>query len=227
FTINASVTCRDADCGTVQGTARYNTSGLEPDTAVSDVEGTTPFYTHGSNPKTCGTMSQGESCTLMWTANASGCLGDQYSLDVRFGGDVPANDTGNSRVEIGKVLILNVSANKIDWGKKDPSLNSVAAPNNPIRIGLDPASNDASGLYIRGTDLTNDSESTVIGVSNISWCVGCAGPSTATAMRNDYSLIRENVESGDFFGTDFWLSTPPVYRALYTGKMTIKANTTW
>jgi hypothetical protein len=44
FNVNASVTCRDADCGTVYGTIRYNASSANPDTAVSEKKGSTPFY---------------------------------------------------------------------------------------------------------------------------------------------------------------------------------------
>jgi hypothetical protein len=44
FNVNASVTCRDDNCGTVYGTVRYNASSANPDTAVNITIGDKPFY---------------------------------------------------------------------------------------------------------------------------------------------------------------------------------------
>jgi hypothetical protein len=44
FNVNATVTCRNADCGNVYGTVRYNASSANPDTAINTTLEATPFY---------------------------------------------------------------------------------------------------------------------------------------------------------------------------------------
>jgi len=47
FNVNASVTCRGGNCGTVNATVRYNASSANPDTAINNTDGATPFYIVG------------------------------------------------------------------------------------------------------------------------------------------------------------------------------------
>jgi len=224
FTINATVICKDANCGVVQGRARYNSSGTEPNTDISTAPGTTPFYTFDSNPQSCGTLNQDQNCTLIWKVNSTGSLDSYYNIDVLFSN--PSNDTTNSLIRIGLVLVLNVSTDTINWGNLDPNINGTSAPANPYQVGLDKNSNDASGLYIMGTNLVG-STSTPIEVSNISWCKECSGYLTSTRLNNTYQLIQSNPPSGVNYNTYFWLDTPPVYYGYYSGLVTIMANTSW
>jgi len=46
FNVNATVTCRNANCGNVTGYLRYNASSSNPDTLISNITGVTPFYTN-------------------------------------------------------------------------------------------------------------------------------------------------------------------------------------
>jgi len=223
FTVNSTVTCRDANCGVVQGRVRYNSSGSEPNTNIP--ASGSPFFTLESNPQSCGTLNQDESCTLIWKVNSTGNLDDYYNIDVLFLN--PSNDTTNSLVRIGLVLVLNVSTNIIDWGSLNPNINGTAAPGNPYQIGLEYNSNDAAGIYIKGTDLTG-ATSTPIEVSNISWCNGCSGYSTSTRMSNSYQTLKASpVPSGFTYNTYFWLDTPPVYTGAYSGTITVMTNTSW
>ena len=223
FTVNATVICRDANCGSVQGRARYNSSGSEPNTDISTTPGATPFYTFDSNPQNCN-LNQDDNCTMIWKVNSTGSLDSYYNIDVLFSN--PSNDTNNSLVRIGIVLVLNVSTGSIDWGNQDSDQQGLAAPGNPYQVGLDENSNDAAGLYIKGTDLTG-STSTPIEVSNISWCKECSGYLTSTRMNNSYQLIQSSPPSGITYDTYFWLDTPPVYYGQYTGSITIMANASW
>ena len=47
FNVNATVTCRNADCGNVYGTVRYNVSSANPDTPINTTKGDIPFHTVG------------------------------------------------------------------------------------------------------------------------------------------------------------------------------------
>ena len=44
FTVNATVTCINGDCGTVTGLSRYNISSLNPDTSINTTEGDVPLF---------------------------------------------------------------------------------------------------------------------------------------------------------------------------------------
>ena len=139
---------------------------------------------------------------------------------IRFAEDICSNKFFSS------LSILNISTDSIDWGNQDSDQQGLAAPGNPYQVGLDENSNDAAGLYIKGTDLTG-STSTPIEVSNISWCNGCSGYVTSTRMNNSYQLIQSSPPSGVTYSTYFWLDTPPVYYGQYTGSITIMANASW
>jgi len=48
FNVNATVTCKDAPCGNVYGTVRYNASSANPDIAINTTQGDKPFYIAGN-----------------------------------------------------------------------------------------------------------------------------------------------------------------------------------
>jgi hypothetical protein len=50
FNVNATVTCRNANCGNVYGTVQYNASSAYPDTAINTAQGATPFYIVDATP---------------------------------------------------------------------------------------------------------------------------------------------------------------------------------
>ncbi len=92
FTVNATVTCTGA-CGNVNGTVRYNYSSAQPDTKVNTTAGDVPAYTLSGNPQSCGSLSNGQSCSLQWTVNATGLA--SYLLDVNFTSAEASARTGN------------------------------------------------------------------------------------------------------------------------------------
>ena len=108
FNVSINVTCLDASCGTVTGVLRYNNSaGLNPDTTVSNSTGTTPFYVISSaNPKSCGSMTAGQTCQLNWIVNATATTDAQYWLDINFTSDKPdvaATDSGNFQIDFAPI----------------------------------------------------------------------------------------------------------------------------
>jgi len=105
FIVNATVFCRNGECGSVQGRVRYNQSGAEPDTDISTSEDA-PFYIMGgSNPEVCygNPLSLNEYCNVTWVINATGFFGSSYKIGVLFESDmsnVDANQTENNTVNI-------------------------------------------------------------------------------------------------------------------------------
>ncbi|MCK4635108.1 MAG: hypothetical protein KAT37_04500, partial [Candidatus Aenigmarchaeota archaeon] len=145
FTVNATVICRDGNCGEVKGTTRYNASGSNPDTNISTIPGATPFYTFDSNPKSCGTLDKNENCTLIWSVNSTGSLGDYYKIGVLFNGVGVNNHTENNTIEIGKVLVMSLTFDTVNFGLLSPGDTEKPAENNSdeyYNISIDPNSND-------------------------------------------------------------------------------------
>jgi len=76
-----------------------NSTGEINDTASTD----DITVTEPENPKSCGSMSQGDSCTIKWLVNATGATNTAYKIDVNFSSNntnVGWNDTNNSIVKI-------------------------------------------------------------------------------------------------------------------------------
>ena len=229
FTINATVICRLGDCGVVNATARYNASGSNPDTAISTTPGATPFWSYDANPQSC-VLDQDENCTVIWRVNASGELKSKWYIDVLFTSQYAnANNTNDSLVEIGKILILIIENNTLSFGEQEPSMSNLGP--NSTHISLDPNSNDADGIYIKGTDLICKQFSNYkIGVGNISWCrdypTACTGPDL-NFLSHEWQLFAGYTQSGTSYLLSLWLDTPPVYYGDYEGSVMIMANTSY
>jgi len=72
FWVNATVECKDGNCGNIFGTVRYNASSANPDTHIKTIEGATPFYdTSGIINKTIATSASGSSGDVTSKINAS------------------------------------------------------------------------------------------------------------------------------------------------------------
>ncbi len=158
FTINATVWCWYGDCGTVSGTARYNATTSAPDTSIPVSSGADLYIQGGPNPKSCGAMAKDSKCTLAWNVNATGALNKAYEVDVKFTSTYPTeNDTSDSTITLGKILLMALGFTNIDFGAGDPG-STIPAQNNTdqlYNITLDPNSNDADvGLWVKGENLT-------------------------------------------------------------------------
>jgi hypothetical protein len=229
FTINATVICRLGNCGLVRGYARYNSSGTEPDTEIPQSSGT-PFFTFESNPQQQN-LGRDENTTMIWTVNSTGNLGDIYKIGVRFNTSQLDNHTDNNTVEIGKILIMNLTFSTINFGVLDPGDLDQPAENNSdeyYNISIDRNSNDLDYLWIKGTNLTGEAwPSYRITPQNISWSfTNDAG--TGTSIGYTYSQMSTDVPSGQNLTTYYWIDVPYGKMAQsYIGTLTIMANATW
>ncbi|MEA3255725.1 MAG: hypothetical protein U9Q22_07830 [Candidatus Altiarchaeota archaeon] len=235
FVMNASVTCRGADCGNVDGTARYNTTSSQHDTEMPVGSGS-PFHIVGAqNTQDClnNPLSQNESCTLNWTVNATGAVYSTWNVGVKFTSQSAGTaSTDSAEISIDMVLVMTVSNYTLDFGvgidSVDPSENCSSAKNDPITITMDENSNNADAIWIKGTDLTAGANA--IGVGNITWS---KGTSCATAkgdgnfLSYDYKKVHETLVAGDSIDTYYWIDIPPTPFAVYTGSMYIMANASY
>jgi len=123
FTLNATVTCEGNPgdtCGTVTGIARYNSSGVEPDTQISTTPGAQPFYAN-IGTQNCGTLSYGESCTLNWTINAT--QAGKWNVDVNFSSPysmIESNNTGNAEINVTPTPLLAID---LTYPSSDPNIS--------------------------------------------------------------------------------------------------------
>ena len=242
FTINATVICTDGDCGTVTATAQYNSTGLYPDTAISTAVGASPFYTYSSNPDTT-TLNQDESYTFIWHVNSTGSFNSAYKINVKFTATgANPNNTENSTVIIGKVLILNVSfpSDIVSFGALEPDLVSVKLPatgnGNPSQyvVTLDNKSNDADGIWIKSTNMTHITlaasnslgNNNRIPVYNTFW--NKTGAATDTALSYTYGSIQPGAVAGWFTNLNFFIDMPGgKLPGQYNGTITIMANASY
>ena len=85
FVANATVTCRNGDCGTVYGTIRYNKSSAYPDTAINTTTGATPFYlTSPGGEKKMSPATEARNSTADETARVSNS-DDDYAHEACSG----------------------------------------------------------------------------------------------------------------------------------------------
>ena len=167
FVVNATVYCRAADCGNVNGTVRYNKTSQTPDEPVSDITGDTPFYIISNiNTINCTSnpLTEDEYCNLSWTLNATGALSERYELDVFLESNATSsNNTDDSTLKIDLALIIGLEFTEINFGILDPgSVNQPADNNaNGYNVSVDINSDDVENLWVRGTNLTNDNSDTL------------------------------------------------------------------
>jgi len=70
---------------------------------INTTVGATPFYTTDLNPKSCGSLSNGQTCQLNWTLNTTGEINSIYKIDVKFNSSISENldnDTKDAFINI-------------------------------------------------------------------------------------------------------------------------------
>lgn len=231
FTLNATVTCQYGDCGEVNGTARYNTSGTAPDTAIPELSGT-PFHTASKqNPLSC-TLNQGEQCNLTWSVNATGSIGSVWSVDVNVSSNVStvaANDAANAQVEIfGEKVDLALHWDAANFGSLVVGTEDNAATNNSDKTyNISITSGSDADVWIRGTDLAQENGDDTIGITNLTWNATKNDPTYAAPVTKQFQLLRSGVSAGTNITTYFWMDTPyGIFADNYTGALEVKANRT-
>ena len=234
FTLNASVTCMQGVCGTVNGTARYNDSGTDPDTTVNITYGATPVFVDEQIPlaeKTCGVLSSGDECNLSWVLNATGTIGGDVRLGVIFNGTsagVPQNHTDNATISIfGCVTDITTTWSGIDFGELLPNTVGNAASGNDgglYNITVNPGSCNTD-IYIKGTNITNETFGSHIPIINFSWSSTANVYGSSSAMQETYISLKPNVPQNTNVTTWYWLDVPPVYAGAYNGTIYVSGVT--
>ncbi len=238
FTVNATVYCRQAGCGNVQGTVQYNGSSTNPDTPVNVTTGDKPFFINETSAvavKNCPTnpLSRNEYCNITWTVNASGNINSAYKLGVLFNSTISGvsnNHTTNSTTTIvGCVADLTLQWSSINFGALNPSSTQNAASGNAnkqynITINYGSCTPD---LWIRGEGLTNTTLGYTIGVGNLTWSNSTNNYANSYNMTTYYRLVDEDVPEETNDTTYYWLNVPAVAAGgPYKGNITIMTNRT-
>jgi hypothetical protein len=229
FDANVTIKCSNGDCGDVNASLRYNSSGLEPDTTVPEASGE-PFHTVGSNKKSCD-LNQGENCTVSFDVKASGQQNEAYALDSILESDnAQTNDTENVNVTIDVVLITSFNYSEVNFDSTPPD-ETVAAPGNTAgnySFSLSENSNDADGVWIKMTNLSQVDGSYEIRPKYTKWSLKppCS-LSGAYNMTRGYSEVVDTLNAGESITQCYWQEIPFAKRSgNYLGTMSIKVNTT-
>lgn len=232
FVVNATVICLGGECGGVNGTVRYNWSSAEPETPLNETLGDKPFFvneTPASAAKDCpnNPLTSGENCTLSWVINASGSTGNKWSIDVVFNSSVENitdNDTANSIISIiGCPVDFTLQWSNISFGNAVPNTGENAAAGNDddeYNVTVN-AGSCLTDLYIRGTDLENDTSSYIIGADNITWSNTTNTYSESHSLSKNNVLLQDSVAPVKNITTWYWLNTPPVAAGRYNGTVWI------
>ncbi len=234
FLLNVTVICQYGDCGAVDGTARYNASSTEPDTAIPETDDT-PFHTAiKSNPLTCdSTLERDTACNLTWQVNATGEPDSRWLLDVNVSSSLDTvqwNDTGNADIEISTFAIdIQLQWDVIDFGdlllgeQNNPAANNTDGGYN---LTVTSSTTEPVDLWTNMTDVTQDDGDDVIGATNMSVHTD-DNPDAADPLSPTFSLLTSGVAPGTNVTTYYWLDTPLGIGAdSYTGTLWVKANAT-
>jgi hypothetical protein len=226
FNLNATVVCKDGPCGEVSGTVMYNLSSSHPDTPLSAIEGEKPFFIQeipANSKKSCGLMYSGNFCQLNWTINATGDVNSDWKIGVLFNSsyvDMKENSTENATVSIFPCTVdFNLSWSSIDFGLLDPNTgphNASGNSDNEYNITVNRGSCNLD-FYINGTDLTNTTLDSKIGVDNVTWSNTTNDYSESFNLSSVISVLKLNVPQNMNVTNWYWINVPSVYAGNYNG----------
>lgn len=232
FTVNATVYCRDSDCENVYGTVMYNLSSLNPNTPINVTQGDKPFYIQESTPlamKACPTnpLVKDEFCNITWTVNATGNVNTAWKIGVLFNSSYASIQPNNTLNAIVSILSctedFNLTWSSIKFGLLNPSSgpnNASGNSNNEYNISVNSGSCDLD-FYINGTDLTNTTLNSIIGVENVTWSNTSNNYSESFNLSSTVSALKSSVSQSTNFTTWYWINVPPVYAGYYNGMIYI------
>lgn len=233
FWVNATVVCRNSlvGCQSVNGTVLYNATSANPDTPVNTTFGAKPFFineTPAYATKSCGDLALDQQCNLSWLVNASGDINTYWKIGTFFNSsssNVKSNYSENATVSITSCVVdMTTYFNVIDFGTLQPNTYNNSAPgnsNSEYNVSVNPGSCNLD-IYIKGTNLTNSSLSTIIEVSNLTFSNQSNDVATTIPLSSAYKLVRNNIFPGTNVTIWFWLNVPPVYAGVYNGTIYIE-----
>lgn len=232
FTVNATIYCRDGNCGDVNGTVRYNLSSLIPSTEVNTTQGDKPFFIQESpafSMKPCPTnpLTNDEFCNITWTINTTGGIGTDWKLGVLFNsssGTVVDNHTENSTISIIDCTTdFSLMWLAINFSSLIPNTQENVAPGNSDKeynISVNSGSCNLD-FYINGTDLQNITYNSQISVGNLTWSNTSNDYSSSYNLSYTISPIKLDVPEFTNVTTWYWLNVPPIYAGNYNGTIFI------
>lgn len=238
FVMNATVSCRDGECGEVSVSARYNNSSSSADTLIPEVQAS-PFYTEGPNMVICDSgLYSGEECFYNWSVNASGGLDSEHILDVNASSSYPevsSVDSSDSQVRIDRPVLVNVTWDTIDFGVLNPGVSDKPAEGNSNRlynVSIPEESQTVDDLWVRAENLTapgwgpSTGEKYSIPAENIFY--DRAGTvEDKNPLSNSYQRMNSDLGPGTLFTTYYWIDVPTgLKNSTYTGNIYFKANVT-
>jgi hypothetical protein len=232
FTINATVYCRDGNCGNVNGTARYNFTSSIPDTLINTTQGDKPFYIQETSPlamKSCPTnpLIVDEFCNITWTVNATGDINTDWKIGVLFNSSnmgIQNNHTKNSTISIlGCTIDITAHWSTIDFGTLVPSTgenDATGNENNEYNITVNSGSCNLD-LYINGTNLTNVTYNSIIPVNNVTWSNTTNDYAESNELSHSTKVLKIDVPENTNVTTWYWINVPAVYAGFYNGEVFI------
>jgi len=233
FNINATVYCRDSDCGNVYGTVMYNISSINPNTPVNTTMGDKPFYVNETPPsqaiKACPSnpLTKDEFCNITWIINATGDTGSNWKIGVFFNSSFSnclSNYTENANISILGCTIDFTIWSSINFGPLNPGANNRSAFGNTNKLynitnNLGSCDTD---FYIKGSDLENITYNSLIKVGNISWSnISSEIDDGYYVLSATDAIIGLKVPESTNVTTYYWLNVPPVYAGYYNGTVNI------
>lgn len=228
FVLIANVSCSTANCGSVNGVLRYNSTASLPDTSVNSGSGT-PFHTSEANPRLCGNLNAGESCVLNWTVNATGAVNSIWKLDVNFSSSSISGNTSYTTIQI--------IAPTIDVGLSDELGRVRFESNLTPGSSYNPAINNSLNIYnltctyLSGTcnvtiKANNNftSGGSVINIGNLSWST-INNSVNSSRMSFVEQVVNNSLANGVFQFLYFWLDIPVGQTAgSYISNFTVYVN---
>ncbi len=112
-------------------------------------------YGIAQNPISCGNLSQGQSCQLKWTVNATGTLNSVYKIDVNFTSDLGIwNDTPDATIKISESVTPQ-------WSNQGSNTTTIK-PSDPVLLYVYLTDNINLSHAILATDETGTWENKTI-----------------------------------------------------------------
>jgi len=236
FTVNATVTCRGGNCGSVNGTVEFNFTSKYPNTPINTTQGDKPFYIQeppypSKAMKVCSVdplNGDGQMCYVNWTVNATGDINSVWLIGVYLNSSAGLkNYTSNATVTITTCSeYISLGWNVTNFTALNPNTNWNEAPGNAGRLyNITNTGTCTLTLWIKGVNLVNATNpQNMILVGNLSWNNVTNDYTTSYNLTTNYAYLNGSFAPNKNLTTYYWLSVPPVYAGEYNGNITFCGN---
>jgi hypothetical protein len=235
FTVNATVYCKEGDCGDIYGTVRYNLTSANPDTPVNITYGDEPFFVNETPAyalKLCSNnMQQDDFCNVTWNINATGIPDSEWKIGVLFNSSyftLPKNHTNNITITIVSCIEeLTLPFSNVGFGSLFPSTEgNQALENANNKYNVTNSGSCISDIWIKASDLVNGTNEILY--NNISFNNVTNSYSNSYRISNNYSSQNSSLKldvPGSTNATSYYfLDVPAIYAGNYTGNLIFCLN---